>query len=424
MRKDIIVVGAGASGMMAAVTAAENRKSVMLLEQLSQPGKKIYATGNGKCNYTNRYQQMSCYRGEDMAFIEKALSHFSYDDTIRKFCRMGVLPGERNGYIYPVSGQASSVVDAFLRQLEMLRIDVHTEERVAAVIPDDKNDRKHKSVGYLVRTDRGEYRADKVILAVGGQAAPVHGSRGDGYRIAQGLGIKLLKPLPALTSCVLKGDFTKEWARIRVKGKISLYRHNGELLAEDEGELQMVSYGLSGIPVFQVSRYAARALEEGDKPYFLMDIMPGYSLEELEKEIARRSRYFQAYTGEQALEGMVHFVLGRVLLKSLGIKPGEKAGLWSGRDIHRIAERFKKWKVGISEMKGFDFAQVTTGGVLTSQIDPETMELKEYPGLYMTGELLDVDGICGGYNLQWAWTSGYLAGMAAAQSLRAEKIGR
>ena len=155
-----------------------------------------------------------------------------------------------------------------------------------------------------------------------------------------------------------------------------------------------------------------------------MDIMPGYSLEELEKEIARRSRYFQAYTGEQALEGMVHFVLGRVLLKSLGIKPGEKAGLWSGRDIHRIAERFKKWEGGISEMKGFDFAQVTTGGVLTSQIDPETMELKEYPGLYMTGELLDVDGICGGYNLQWAWTSGYLAGMAAAQSLRAEKIGR
>ena len=137
-------------------------------------------------------------------------------------------------------------------------------------------------------------------------------------------------------------------------------------------------------------------------------------VEELEKELFRRRKDFAAYTAEQVLEGMVHQVLGRVLLKSLGLKPKDKAGEWSDRDVRRIADRFKQWKVGIERVNGFDFAQVTAGGVLTSQLDPDTMEVRKHPGLYITGELLDVDGICGGYNLQWAWTSGYLAGTAAA----------
>ena len=179
-----------------------------------------------------------------------------------------------------------------------------------------------------------------------------------------------------------------------------------------------MSYGLSGIPFFQVSRYAARALETGDKPYLLLDILPDYSMEEVGQELTRRREAFADYPAEQVLEGMVHKVLGRVLLKSLGMNPKTRVVEWSERDIQRIADRFKNWKTGIAEVSGFDFAQVTTGGVLTGQLDPDTMEVKDHPGLYMTGELLDVDGICGGYNLQWAWTSGYLAGRAAAECVR------
>lgn len=413
MQEDIIVIGAGASGMMAAITAAVNGGQVLILEQLSQPGKKLYATGNGKCNYTNRYQEMKCYRGEDRSFIERALGHFSCDDTLREFRRMGILPQERDGYYYPVSGQASSVVDALVRQLKLLGVKLHTEEHVHRIIPPENGQK-----GYQVRTDKRTYQARCVILAVGGKAAPVHGTRGDGYAMAKQLGLNVLTPLPALTSCVLKGDFAKEWAKIRVKGRVFLYNKAGELLAQDQGELQLVSYGLSGIPFFQVSRYAARALETGDKPYLLLDILPDYSMEEVGQELTRRREAFADYPAEQVLEGMVHKVLGRVLLKSLGMNPKTRVVEWSERDIQRIADRFKNWKTGIAEVSGFDFAQVTTGGVLTGQLDPDTMEVKNHPGLYMTGELLDVDGICGGYNLQWAWTSGYLAGRAAAGCVR------
>ena len=411
MQEEVIVIGAGASGMMAAVTAAEKGCRVLVLEQLSQPGKKIYATGNGKCNYTNDHQTPECYRGEDPEFIRKALAHFSCRETLAAFWKMGILPQARDGYYYPVSGQAASVVDALVRRMEMLGVVLHTEERVQRI-----TDRPEKdgTVCYQVQTDQTSYQTRNVILAVGGKAAPVHGSRGDGYKIAQKLGLQIVSPVPALTSCVLKGDFTKEWAKIRVRGRVELYSKAGELLAKDQGELQLVSYGLSGIPCFQVSRYAARALEQGDKPYLLLDILPDYPEEELEKELLCRRENFAAYTAEQALEGMVHLVLGRVLLKSLGLKPKDKAGEWSDRDIRRIADRFKHWKVGVERVNGFEFAQVTAGGVLTSQLDPDTMEVRKHPGLYMTGELLDVDGICGGYNLQWAWTSGYLAGTAAA----------
>lgn len=411
MQEEVIVIGAGASGMMAAVTAAEKGCRVLVLEQLSQPGKKIYATGNGKCNYTNDHQTPECYRGEAPEFIRKALAHFSCQETLEAFRKMGILPQARDGYYYPVSGQAASVVDALVRRMEMLGVVLRTEERVQRI-----TDRPEKdgTVCYQVQTDQTSYQTRNVILAVGGKAAPVHGSRGDGYKIAQKLGLQIVSPVPALTSCVLKGDFTKEWAKIRVRGRVELYSKAGELLAKDQGELQLVSYGLSGIPCFQVSRYAARALEQGDKPYLLLDILPDYPEEELEKELLCRRENFAAYTAEQALEGMVHLVLGRVLLKSLGLKPKDKAGEWSDRDIRRIADRFKHWKVGVERVNGFEFAQVTAGGVLTSQLDPDTMEVRKHPGLYMTGELLDVDGICGGYNLQWAWTSGYLAGTAAA----------
>lgn len=415
MQEEVIVIGAGASGMMAAVTAAGEGCKVLVLEQLSQPGKKIYATGNGKCNYTNEHQSPECYRGEEPGFIRKALAHFSYRETLDTFRGMGILPQARDGYYYPVSGQAASVVDALVRRMEMLGVALHTEERVQRI-----TDRTAKdgTVYYQVQTDKASYETRNVILAVGGKAAPVHGSKGDGYKIAEKLGLQIVSPVPALTSCVLKGDFTKEWAKIRVRGCVELYSKAGELLAKDRGELQLVSYGLSGIPCFQVSRYAARALEQGDRPYLLLDILPDYPEEELWEELSRRRKDFASYTAEQALEGMVHQILGRVLLKSLGLKPKDKAGEWSDRDIRRIADRFKHWKVGIERVNGFDFAQVTAGGVWTNQLDPDTMEVCRYPGFYITGELLDVDGICGGYNLQWAWTSGYLAGMAVANQER------
>lgn len=424
LEEEIIVAGAGASGMMAAVTAAQNGGRVLLLEKLKKPGKKLLATGNGRCNFTNRRQERDCYRGTDMDFIWESLHKFSQEDTLRIFYEMGILPIERDGYYYPASGQASAVVDAFVRRMGQgwqndqeksgpQAVRLHVEESVKSIRPFGD-----KGTGFLVKTARETYHASKVILAMGGSAAPVHGTTGDGYDIVQKIGLDIVEPLPALTSCVLKGDFMKEWAGVRITGRVSLFSRSGEHMAEDMGELQMVSYGISGIPVFQISRYASCALAGGDKPYLMMDIMPSYTQEELEEELNRRRESFPKWTALDILDGMMHRKLAKVLLKSLGMDTGLSAGKWDSQEIVRIAERMKEWKLGIARISEFEKAQVTCGGVLTEQINPDTMEVKSLPGLFITGELLDVDGICGGYNLQWAWTSGYLAGKGAVKQER------
>jgi hypothetical protein len=412
-KEEIIVIGAGASGMMAAITAAAEGGKVLLIEKLKEPGKKLLATGNGKCNFTNSYQQPECYRGEEPEFIREALAYFSYEDVLRTFHEMGILPRERDGYYYPASGQAASVVEAFLRRLNDSRVSLNCQEKVLSL----KRQGKRDGEGFFLKTDQGEYQSKKVIIATGGMAAPVHGTTGDGYALAKSFGLALLKPLPALSSCVLKGDFAKDWAGVRIQGEVFLHLQTGECIARERGELQMVSYGLSGIPVFQVSRYASRALECGDKPYLMMDMFPDYTVEELREELYHRIQSFPKWTGVDALDGMIHRKLAKVLLKSLGMDPGEGIGKWSREQTEKFVRRMKGWKLGIAQVSGFEKAQTTCGGVLTNQLDPATMEVKKQPGLYMTGELLDVDGICGGYNLQWAWTSGYLAGKNAAKKV-------
>lgn len=414
----IMVIGGGASGMMAAITAAKAGGKVLLIEKLNRLGKKILATGNGKCNFTNRYQEKSCYRGEDTEFAWEALRDFSHEATLEWFYEMGVLPKERDGYFYPASGQAVSVLDALIRQLERYQVKVQCGEQVLSIeqkrAKAAKKETSSPMYPYLVTTSQGKYLAKKVILAVGGMAAPVHGTTGDGYKIAERLGLHVVSPLPALTSCVLKGDFMKNWTGVRVQGRVALYGKKGGLLAKEQGELQMAAYGISGIPVFQISRYAAKALQQGEKPYLLMDIMTEYSQEELEQELWKRKKDFSDWTALDALDGMMHRKLAAVLLHSLGMEPKHPAGQWTEQEIQRLAKRMKEWKLGIESVSDFDKAQVTCGGVACGQVDCHTMEAVRYPGLYIAGELLDVDGTCGGYNLQWAWTSGYLAGRAAA----------
>lgn len=393
--------------MMAAITAAGQGKRVLVLEKMDRLGKKLLATGNGKCNYTNRYQAQECYRSREPEFAWKGIQAFGAQQALDFFHQLGILPRERAGYYYPASGQAASVREALERRLEGLGVEIHTGERVTGLYPGEK--------GWLIESDHGKYGAEKVILSVGGQAAPVHGSSGDGYDMAQSLGHEIVPVLPALTSCILKGDFMKKWGGVRIQGKITLYSKAGEQLAQDRGELQLVDYGISGIPVFQVSRYAAVALHQGDQPYLIMDIMEDYSLRELTQELEQRREALGQYQGVQALDGMLHSKLAAVLLKEAGLSAKQNAGSWSDRQLAKLAQRMKQWKLGIAAVSGFDKAQVTCGGVSTKEVDGKTMESRLCPGLYLTGELLDVDGICGGYNLQWAWTSGYLAGLHAGR---------
>ena len=208
----------------------------------------------------------------------------------------------------------------------------------------------------------------------------------------------------------------KGWTGVRTRGRVTMVQGKDRILSQDEGELQMVAHGISGIPVFQVSRFAARALEQGEKVSLYLDILPWMELPELEEELAYRAGHLVGRSLEQALEGLVHNKLARVCAQMAGLDPDGAVDALTPARRNQLAARMKSWKLGVSGISGFDKAQVTSGGLALDEVNPETMEIRRVPGIYAVGETLDVDGICGGYNLQWAWTTGILAGKAAARN--------
>lgn len=406
----VLVVGGGASGMVAAITAKRSGASVLVLEKKNRLGKKLLATGNGKCNFTNQVQYPECYRSSQTEYPWKVMEQFGWEDSVVWFDEIGILAKSREGYIYPASGQAASVLHALEREMKRLKIEVHTEEEAVHVAVSFQ---KKEQNGFVVTTEKAEYLAQNVILSTGGMAAPVHGSTGDGYRFAKELGHHLVAPVPALTSLILEGSFMKGWSGIRIQGKVALYDEKEHLLGEDVGEIQMVAYGISGIPVFQLSRFAAREINEGRRVTLYLDSMPEYDRDWIVQELFKRQKREERQSMRDLLEGMLPDKFAGVCLKHAKISDTAVAGEVSGVQLARLADVIKSMRLKVKAVSGFDKAQVTAGGVCTSEVNPDTMESLLCKGLYLTGELLDVDGICGGYNLQWAWTTGYLAGSAA-----------
>ena len=408
---DILVAGGGAAGIMAALTATENGKGkIFIIEKMGQLGKKILATGNGKCNYTNYYQAKECYRGNDVSFAWKALQKFGYKETISLFKSYGIIPYDRDGYVYPLPGQASCVRDILERELKSTNVVINKEEKITDVSIHRKNGRQD---GFIVVTGNNKYFTQKLIIATGGKAGAVHGSDGSGYSLAKSLGHSVITPFAALTSCIICGKYTKDWAGVRTKGTVRAYNSKGKLLCENTGELQFVAQGISGIPVFQVSRYISEEIVKGRKPYLTIDIMPLYSEEEIIASLLCRKKK-NGSIGD-IFTGMLHNKLAAALLKFCDISIKRQAAGLTKDEASHIAAVMKNWRLEVKDTGGFEKAQVTGGGIPASEINAETMESKICPGLYFAGEVIDVDGICGGYNLQWAWTSGYIAGNAAGR---------
>lgn len=413
---DILIVGGGAAGMMAALAASKNGADVLIIEKMGQLGKKILVTGNGKCNYTNYYQSEECYRGSCASFAWKALQEFGQKETVELFKTYGIMPADRDGYVYPLSGQASSVRNILEREIESAKIQVNKGEKVLN-IKIHINNKTGKQDGFIARTDKGNYFARKIIVATGGKAGAVHGSDGSGYNIAKSLGHSVITPLPALVPCILDENYLKDWAGVRTTGSVKVYSEEGRFLCEDTGELQFVQQGISGIPVFQVSRYVSIELNKGKRPYLVIDILPGYSKEEIATEIARRRRQFINISTGSLFDGMLNSRLAKALLKKCGISLKRPAKTLTEAEIKRIANIIKKWCLAVKTVGDFDKAQVTCGGMPAAEINAGTLESEICQGLYFAGEIIDIDGKCGGYNLQWAWTSGYIAGNAAAVTL-------
>lgn len=403
--RQVIVIGGGASGMMAAIAAAREGADTTILEHRERVGKKILSTGNGRCNFTNRDQSPNCYFSENPEFPWLVIRQFTMQETVEFFQELGVCARDRNGYLYPGSEQAQAVLDVLRMELERLDIQVVTGVECTEIRPGRR---------IRVLTNSGRYTADAVILACGSRAAPATGSDGSGYTLARQLGHRIVPVLPALVQLRCREPWYKSVAGVRAQGSVSLYAED-VCIAEDRGEIQLTNYGISGIPVFQVSRYASKALYKKKAVTAVLNFMPDCGSEEFFVLLMERAGLRPEKTVDEFLVGLFHKKLSELWIRLGGFDRRKKVGELSGDELRRLAEMIQNLRTIVEKTNSFEQAQVCCGGVDTREIDPGTMESRLVPGVYFAGELMDVDGRCGGYNLQWAWSSGMLAGRSAAQ---------
>lgn len=403
---DVTVIGGGAAGLMAAISAARCGARVVILEHMDRVGKKILSTGNGKCNYTNALQGVSYYRGENPAFVLPVFEQFGFEETVAFFEELGIYPKVRNGYYYPASEQAASVLDVLRMECDYQKVTTFTSCQITAI--------KKRDHGYQLHTDKDTFLTRTIVFAPGLLAAPKTGSDGSAFPYIERLGHHFIDIVPALVQLQGKQSFFKILAGIRAESAITLYIENDKKYQEN-GELQLTEYGISGIPVFQLSRFATRALHENKRVYALIDFMPRLTEDELFALIVRRFGVnSHAKSAQEALVGLFNKKMIDVLLKESGISLHQQAEQIKTAQLRQLCRTIKHFRVDVIGSKGVDVAQVCAGGVDTREVNADTMESKLARGVYFAGEVLDIDGTCGGYNLQWAWSSGYVAGIHAA----------
>ena len=400
------IIGAGASGIFAAITAAKYGGQVTLIEKKDRVGKKILATGNGKCNFTNKSMNTTDFRSQSPNIYTDYISQYDENNVICFFQELGMLTKTKNGYCYPRSEQASTVLDLLRLQLKTQKISVLTEHYPLSI------QRKKKNFEVLLDNQEKLY-FNRIILACGSFAGEKNRDDFNGYTYAKCLGHTLVPIVPALVQVRAKGKDFKSISGVRCDANISLYINN-DFITEEFGELQLTDYGISGIPVFQLSRYVSYGIYKKKKITAKIDFLPEYTKEDW---ISFASRKWESsskdMTAEDFFQGFLNKKLNLMFLKQAGIKGETPLKQLHFSHLEQIFDNMKGWKIEIEGTNPYENAQVCAGGVSMNEITLQ-MESKIVPGLYFAGELLDVDGRCGGYNLQWAWTSGYLAGKNAA----------
>ncbi len=392
-----IVVGAGASGLTCAITMARRGLDVTVLEKMDSSAKKILVTGNGRCNYWNEDFSNNNFYSSNSDFINKVNTLENRNEVINFFNSVGIVPYIKNGYYYPVSMQASSIRNLLLLECNRLGIKIDNNINVIDIKKEDDK--------FLVITSNGNYETDSVVLATGSYA--YYKDKTNGYDLCKRLGHTIKPVLPSLVQLIGKDNYYKEWAGVRSNVKVSIYI-NDSFIKEEEGEIMLTDYGVSGICIFNLSGIANRSLYNKDRVKLLIDFFPQVKdmlsfLEEREKNISKR-------TIKEFFEGLINNKIIDVILNKCNINNNIDYSLLSLEEKKLLCNTIKRFDIDIVESKSFDNAQVCTGGVDTLEIDSNTMESLICKNLYIIGELLDVDGICGGYNLGFAWLSGTIAG--------------
>ena len=402
------IIGAGASGLMAAITAAKEGAEVTLIEKKDRICKKLLATGNGKCNFTNKSMKEIDFKSQckNKRVFGDYVSQFDEKEVISFFESLGMLIKDKNGYCYPRSEQASTVLDLLRLQIKTLKIPVLSENYPVTV-------RKCKKNFEIQLNNHQKLYFDRVILACGSFAGEKKQDEFNGYAYARSLGHTIIPVVPALVQVRVKSKEFKSISGVRCDANISLYI-NKKLVTEEFGELQITDYGISGIPVFQLSRYVSYGIHEKKKVTAVLDLLPEYQPESWVAFVKEKWNHSsKAITAEEFFQGFLNKKLNLFFLKTVGVKADTPLKQINYAKIEEAIRKMKSWELEIEGTNPYENAQVCAGGVSMEEITLQ-MESKIVPGLYFAGELLDVDGRCGGYNLQWAWTSGYLAGKYAA----------
>ena len=413
---DIAVIGGGAAGFASSICAAKEVKGlkIAIFEKGSRVARKILATGNGRCNISNKNLSMDRYHGENVSFAEFALTQFDFDKTMEFFTKIGVLPTElEEGKVYPMSLQAASVVD-------MLRIEAQ-RLGILEVVDFEVKEINYAGGKFEIKSSSGaKVNAKKVILCTGGKAAPELGTDGSAYKLAQNFGHKLTPLFPALVQLKCNPVRVRALKGVKLMGVASLVKDN-KTMQKEYGEVMFTDYGLSGPPIFQLSRKTSELLNKGNKNIKIkVDLTPEYSFMQIEDILFQRRKDLSDVSAENFLNGMLNKQIARQILKESDetLKLNVPSKSITDKTIKTLAGKIKGWEFEVIGTNPWKNAQVTAGGVETDYVNPETMESKLVKGFYMAGEILDVDGDCGGFNLQWAWSSGFAAGKNAALSIK------
>ena len=394
------IIGGGASGMAAALAASENPDNhILLFERQARVGRKLQATGNGRCNLTNLGAAPEHYHGDQADFVRYALDHFNVKATLEWFRSLGLFTvAEPSGKVYPYSDQANSVLDVLRFALEKPNIALHAGVEITRV--------KKAEGGFCLMAEGETFFCDRLIVACGGLAGSKLGGGMWGYKLLRGLGHGCTRLRPALVQLKSGWKGCISLKGVRANCQVQIYR-DGQLYNQSTGELQFTDYGISGPVIFETSRDVCQG---GGLWQCHLDFLPDMDAETLCSELLRRRSTH--WTTDDLLTGILHNRLGRVLTATAGIRTMPCAEL-TERQIREVVSLVKCLELDLTDTMGMDNAQVTAGGIFTAEFNETTMESRLVPGLYACGEVLDIDGDCGGYNLQWAWSSGRLAGLAA-----------
>lgn len=393
----VVVIGAGASGIIASIMASKNNE-VILLEGMDKVAKKILLTGNGRCNYWNEDISLDKYNTDCFDSLNEILNN--KEEVLKFLDSIGIYPKIKNGYYYPYSNAASSIKEMFMKKLEKSKVKIITNFKVKEI--------KRVNHTFTILSDNEKIEADKVILATGSKAFPKTGSDGTGYLLASKLGHKVNPIYPSLTSLISNEKY--DWSGVRVDSKLSLFIDDKKV-KEETGEVQLIENGISGICTFNISGIAAKNLDK--KVTVKINFLPNLE-ESFYDWFTSRNNYIKNHTIEELLESIFPYKLMFVLLKKAGISKDSYWNELNENEKINLANVIENFTLKIFETSSFDKAQVCTGGVSLKEINPNTMESKIVKDLYITGELLDVDGICGGFNLAFAFITGYLAGLGVS----------